>query len=218
MSEPRTYQAPHVEGAKRWNDRYGSLAAEAQRWRYACYAALVVAGISVSWVGAMANEVEVVPYIVQVDEHGYAVPIGAAQERTEVAVNVVVAAVKDWIVAWRSVWTDREAQREMIERVYRMLIPASEPESQIGRWYSENNPFDVDEGTRVTVEVGRIQVISGRVLTIEWTESHRHPGAPAETRRFSAHVQVEFAARQTLERVSGNPLGVFINAISVTRQ
>lgn len=211
-------QAPHVEGAKRWADRYGSLADEARRWRFACYGALVVAAISVTWVGTMANEVEVVPYIVQVDEHGYAVPIGPAQERSEVGVNVIVAAIKDWVVAWRSVWTDREAQHEMLERVFRMLVPASEAEAQVSRWYTENNPFDMDDGTRVTIEVGRIQVISARVLTIEWTESHRHSGSPTETRRFSAHIEVELAARASMERVSGNPLGVFIHAISVTRQ
>jgi type IV secretion system protein VirB5 len=218
MSSPKQWNAPHVEGAKRYADKYGSLADEARRWRIACYAALVVTGVAVFWVGKMAHEVEVVPYIVQIDEHGYAVPIGPAQERAEVGTNVIVSAIRDFVVAWRSVWTDREAQQEMITRVYRMLVPASEPEAQISRWYNDNNPFDKDEGTRVTVEIGRIQVISARVLTIEWTESHRHPGSPSESRRFSAHIEVEFAARATMERVSGNPLGVYLHAISVTRQ
>ena len=153
-----------------------------------------------------------------VPDDDYTVPIGPAQERAEVGTNVIVSAIRDFVVAWRSVWTDREAQQEMITRVYRMLVPASEPEAQISRWYNDNNPFDNDEGTRVTVEIGRIQVISARVLTIEWTESHRHPGSPTESRRFSAHIEVEFAARATMERVSGNPLGVYLHAISVTRQ
>ena len=106
----------------------------------------------------------------------------------------------------------------MLNRVVRMLVPASEPEAQISRWYTDNNPYDREEGTRVTVEVGRIQVLSSRVVTIDWTESHRLPGQSPDVRRFSAHIEVEFSDRETMERVSGNPLGVYIHALSVTRQ
>jgi type IV secretory pathway TrbF-like protein len=71
--------SPYLSARREWNERYGDYIARARNWRWAAFAALAVSlvlAIGVVWEAAQSK---VVPYVVEVDKLGDAVPIAPHQ-------------------------------------------------------------------------------------------------------------------------------------------
>ncbi|HLL48594.1 MAG TPA: VirB8/TrbF family protein, partial [Longimicrobiaceae bacterium] len=104
-----------IEGAKR----------EGRSWRTAFWGAFALLAAAVGALGFVALQPRFVPYVVAVDEHGVAVPIGPARRTTDGDPNAVRAELTRWIGYARTVSSDPHAQTEMVERAYAYATPAT---------------------------------------------------------------------------------------------
>ena len=123
----------------------------------------------------LASQNKVIPYIVQVDKHGYAVAIKSAQEGSMADTRVIVAALGGFFVNFKTVITDVASQRRMVNDVYAYLAKNSSAEASVSQYYKEHNPFVATQDKReytVQVEIRSIVRSGGndKSWQVLWTE------------------------------------------------
>ena len=170
----------------------------------------------------LASQNKVVPYIVQVDKHGYAVAIKSAQEGSIADTRVVVAALGNFFVNFKTVITDVTSQRRMVNDVYSYLAKNSPAETAVSQYYKEHNPFVATQDKReytIQVEIRSI-VRSGsddKSWQVLWSEEKVDQGAIIERSEWRAIVSVAISPVRELEEVLKNPLGIFITEINMAQ-
>jgi len=216
VSREALYSPYLTEGARRHSERYGSLVDEAKRWRLAGY--VLGALLAVMVVGYVVNyrTPRVTPYVVQVDEHGFAVAIEPAERHSASESRVIVAEVADFFKTMRTVIDDAQGQAALVDATYAHVAPGSDARRALDQWYRSHNPM-ADDSLQTVVDVTRVQPLqSSDTLTVEWTETTVEHGQQGSA-RFSAYVTVEIREVMTQEELIGNPLGVFVKQFSVER-
>src|SRR5271168_4716007 len=82
---------PYLSARREWNERYGDYIAHARNWRGAAFAALAIALVLAIGVAWQAAQSKVVPYVVEVDKLGDAVPVARADRAAPADGRVVKA-------------------------------------------------------------------------------------------------------------------------------
>jgi type IV secretion system protein VirB5 len=208
---------PWLPGAIEWSERYGSLLAEARRWRLVAMFALGLAGVSVWGAITLAQSSKVVPYIVQVDKHGFTVPIRPAERSTAQDERNVLSAASKWVRETRTVIGNADAQYELVQEAYAKMAKGSSAWHKANAWMVAHNPMDQVGNKRVEVEVTRAFTM-GTIsqVTVEWTEREYKQSAVVES-RFSAYLSIEVSPPVRLDDVIANPAGVFIADYSISQ-
>ena len=209
---------PYLSARKEYSDRYGSAVKDAARWRQISILMVMLCiafGVAMMW---LASQNKVVPYIVQVDKHGYAVTIKSAQEGSVADTRVVVAALGGFFVNFKTVVTDVASQRRMLNDVYSYLAKNSSAETAVSQYYKEHNPFVATQDKReytVQVEIRSIVRSGGddKSWQILWTEEKVDQGAVIESTEWRAIVSVAISPVRELAEVLKNPLGIYITEI-----
>ena len=85
LRELRDPENPYALGRKEYDDRYERLAKNATAWKRVAFLILFLLSVSTTVVLWMAQTVKVVPFVVQVDRHGYEIAVqpAAAHEVTD---------------------------------------------------------------------------------------------------------------------------------------
>ena len=195
MSDNNFEENPYLSARKEYSDRYGSAVKDAARWRQISILMVMLCiafGVAMMW---LASQNKVVPYIVQVDKHGYAVTIKSAQEGSVADTRVVVAALGGFFVNFKTVVTDVASQRRMLNDVYSYLAKNSSAETAVSQYYKEHNPFVATQDKReytVQVEIRSIVRSGGddKSWQILWTEEKVDQGAIIESTEWRAIVSV----------------------------
>ena len=213
---------PYLAARKEYGDRYGSAVKDAARWRQISIFMVMLClafGATMMW---LASQNKVVPYIVQVDKHGYAVAIKSAQEGSIADTRVIVAALGGFFVNFKTVITDVSSQRRMVNDVYSYLAKNSSAETTVSQYYKEHNPFIATQDKReytVQVEIRSI-VRSGsddKSWQVLWSEEKVDQGNIIERTDWRAIVSVAISPVRELEEVLKNPLGIFITEINMAQ-
>ena len=222
MSNNNFDENPYLSARKEYSDRYGSAVKDAARWRQISILMVMLCiafGVAMMW---LASQNKVVPYIVQVDKHGYAVTIKSAQEGSVADTRVVVAALGGFFVNFKTVVTDVASQRRMLNDVYSYLAKNSSAETAVSQYYKEHNPFVATQDKReytVQVEIRSIVRSGGddKSWQILWTEEKVDQGAVIESTEWRAIVSVAISPVRELAEVLKNPLGIYITEINMAQ-
>ena len=222
MSDNNFDENPYLSARKEYSDRYGSAVKDAARWRQISILMVMLCiafGVAMMW---LASQNKVVPYIVQVDKHGYAVTIKSAQEGSVADTRVVVAALGGFFVNFKTVVTDVASQRRMLNDVYSYLAKNSSAETAVSQYYKEHNPFVATQDKReytVQVEIRSIVRSGGddKSWQILWTEEKVDQGAVIESSEWRAIVSVAISPVRELAEVLKNPLGIYITEINMAQ-
>jgi type IV secretory pathway TrbF-like protein len=208
---------PWAFGAVEYAERYWSQAREVRRWQIAAFLGFVTSSVLAVCLVMLARSTRVVPYVVQVDEHGYAVAIAPAEKASPVDERVVISSLSDWVRAMRTVMGDRDAQRELVDKTYSFLSEGTAAQDKANAWFRAHNPFEAG-AKRVSVQVTRIGPMrSAAAWTIEWTELAREGTGTTTLSRWSAYVEIKVSPVQKLDDVKPNPLGIFVTDYSISQ-
>ena len=213
---------PYLSARKEYSDRYGSAVKDAARWRQI---SILMVLLCLAFGGAMmwlASQNKVVPYIVQVDKHGYAVAIKSAQEGSMADTRVIVAALGGFFVNFKTVITDVASQRRMVNDVYSYLAKNSSAEASVSQYYKEHNPFVATQDKReytVQVEIRSIVRSGGndKSWQVLWTEERIDQGTIIESTEWRAIVSVAISPVRELGEILKNPLGIYITEINMAQ-
>jgi type IV secretion system protein VirB5 len=206
----KMHKNPFLAGRIEYSDRYGHLAKEAAQWRRISTALLICCAACVLAVIFLAGRITAVPYIVQVDEHGYEIavePVSASR----VDARLMIAHIGRYVWSMKTVFNDPEAQLHLMNFVYSTTPTNTAAEKKYQEYYSANNPVLIGETETVSVTVNSVLSMSAETWQAEWTEERFTIGGDrVSTKHYRGIFSTAVVTPKTMQEILTNPLGIFI--------
>ncbi|MBN8968111.1 MAG: conjugal transfer protein TrbF [Rhizobiales bacterium] len=207
---------PYQKAAQVWDDRIGSARVQARNWRAMAFGSLILsAGFATALVWQSARGT-VVPWVVQVDRLGQAQTVAAATADYRPTDPQIAFHLGRFIEQVRSIPADPIIVRQNWLRAYEWTTDRGA--AALNDYARANDPFARVGRQQIAVEVSSVIRASPNSFRVAWTEEHYENGQLATTERWTAILTIVIQTPRDAERLRANPLGVYVNAISWSRE
>ena len=209
-------ETPYQRAAQVWDERIGSARVQARNWRYMAFGSLILAaGFAGALVWQSARGT-VVPWIVQVDSLGEAQAVAPASADYEPTDPQIAFHLGRFIEQVRSIPADPIIVRQNWLRAYEFTTDRGA--AALNDFARANDPFTRVGRQQIAVEVSSVIRASPGSFRVAWTERHYENGQLSTTERWTAILTVVIQTPRSAERLRANPLGIYVNAISWSRE
>ena len=211
--EPET---PYQRAAQVWDERIGSARVQARNWRLMAFGSLILsAGFASALVWQSARGT-VVPWVVQVDNLGQAQTVAPAVADYRPTDPQIAFHLGRFIEQVRAIPADAIIVRQNWLRAYDFTTQAGA--LALNDYARANDPFAKVGRQQVAVEVSSVIRASPNSFRVAWTERHFENGQLSSTERWTAILTIAIQPPRDAERLRANPLGIYVNAISWSRE
>ncbi len=211
--EPET---PYQKAAQAWDERIGSARVQAKNWRYMAFGSLILsAGFASALVWQSARGT-VVPWVVQVDNLGQAQTVAPANADYRPTDPQIAFHLGRFIEQVRAIPADAIIVRQNWLRAYEWTTDRGA--AALNDYARANDPFAKVGRQQVAVEVSSVIRASPNSFRVAWTERHFENGQLSTTERWTAILTIAIQPPRDAERLRANPLGIYVNAISWSRE
>ena len=201
---------PFLAGRTEAAERYGYLSQNAAQWRRISGILTVCCAICVFSVVIMARRVTVVPYIVEVDSHGYEIAVEPVAP-SRVDARLIIAHIGRYIWSLKTVFNDPEAQLHLMSFVYSTTPVNTPAEKKYQDYFGKNNPVVIGDTETVNVTVSSVLSMTPETWQAEWTEERFSlMGDKLGTKHFRGIFSTAIATPSAMQEVLTNPLGIFV--------
>lgn len=219
IATPGGEQNPYFLARREWMERYGDYIQSAHQWRLIGIGSLLITALAVAGMTYSASQNHFIPYVVQVDRLGVAVPAGRADSASRADTRIVRAQLARWISNVRSVYVDAAAQRAVVDESYSMISRTGSAFNMINTFFRESSPFERAEKETVTVDVQTVLPVAGNTWRVEWSETTRgRNGEVQKTDEWQASITVLISPPADEVTILKNPLGIYIVEFSWTKR
>ncbi len=211
--EPET---PYQKAAQIWDERIGSARVQAKNWRLMAFGSLLLAGgfaAALVWQSARGT---IVPWVVQVDNLGQSQAVTPAVADYRPTDPQVAWHLGRFIEQVRSIPADAIIVRQNWLRAYEFTTDRGAV--ALNDYARANDPFTKVGRSQIAVEVSSVIRASPDSFRVAWTERHYENGQLSSTQRWTAILTIVVQPPRDAERLKANPLGIYINAISWSRE
>ena len=203
-------QDPFLAGRTEAAERYGYLSQNAAQWRRISFALLLCCVACVFAVIYAARKISVVPYIVQVDRHGYEVAVEPVAP-SHVDSRLIIAHVGRYVWSLKTIFHDPEAQLHLMNFIYNSTPVNTSAEKKYQEYFNANNPMAIGATETVQVTVESVLSLSPDTWQGEWTEErYTLNGDKIETKHYRGIFTTAIVTPHAMREILLNPLGIFI--------
>ena len=207
---------PYQKAAQVWDERIGSARVQARNWRFMAFGCLILsAGFASALVWQSARGT-VVPWVVEIDRHGEARAVESAVADYRPTDPQVAWHLARFIEQVRGLPSDPIVLRQNWLRAYEFTTDRGAV--ALNEYARSNDPFTRVGRQQVSVEVSSVIRASPDSFRVAWTEQHFENGQLSRTERWTAILTIVLQQPRTAERLRANPLGIYVNAISWSRE
>ena len=211
--EPET---PYQKAAQAWDERIGSARVQAKNWRLMAFGSLILsAGFASALVWQSARGT-VVPWVVQVDNLGQAQTVAPANADYRPTDPQIAFHLGRFIEQVRAIPADAIIVRQNWLRAYEWTTDRGA--AALNDYARANDPFANVGRQQVAVEVSSVIRASPNSFRVAWTERHFENGQLSSTERWTAILTIAIQTPRNAERLRANPLGIYVNAVSWSRE
>lgn len=211
--EPET---PYQKAAQAWDERIGSARVQAKNWRIMAFGSLILsAGFASALVWQSARGT-VVPWVVQVDNLGQSQAVAPAVAEYRPTDPQIAFHLSRFIEQTRSIPSDAIIVRQNWLRAYEFTTDRGA--ATLNDYARANDPFTKVGRQQIAVEVSSVIRASNDSFRVAWTERHYENGQLSTTERWTAILTIVIQTPRDAERLRANPLGIYVNAISWSRE
>ena len=211
--EPET---PYQKAAQAWDERIGSARVQARNWRLMAFGSLILsAGFASALVWQSARGT-VVPWVVQVDNLGQAQTVAPAAADYRPTDPQIAFHLGRFIEQVRAIPADAIIVRQNWLRAYEWTTDRGA--AALNDYARANDPFTRVGRQQIAVEVSSVIRASNDSFRVAWTERHYENGQLSTTERWTAILTIVIQTPRDAERLRANPLGIYVNAISWSRE
>ncbi|ALH82572.1 conjugal transfer protein TrbF [Sphingopyxis macrogoltabida] len=211
--EPET---PYQKAAQAWDERIGSARVQAKNWRVMAFGSLILsAGFASALVWQSARGT-VVPWVVQVDNLGQSQAVAPAVADYRPTDPQIAFHLGRFIEQTRSIPADAIIVRQNWLRAYEFTTDRGA--AILNDYARANDPFAKVGRQQIAVEVSSVIRASNDSFRVAWTERHYENGQLSTTERWTAILTIVIQTPRDAERLRANPLGIYVNAISWSRE
>ncbi|KSM92674.1 conjugal transfer protein TrbF [Pseudomonas aeruginosa] len=211
--EPET---PYQKAAQAWDERIGSARVQARNWRLMAFGSLILSvgfASALVWQSARGT---VVPWVVQVDNLGQAQTVAPANADYLPTDPQIAFHLGRFIEQVRAIPADAIIVRQNWLRAYEWTTDRGA--AALNDYARANDPFTRVGRQQVAVEVSSVIRASPNSFRVAWTERHFENGQLSTTERWTAILTIVIQPPRDAERLRANPLGIYVNAISWSRE
>ena len=209
-------ETPYQKAAQVWDERIGSARVQARNWRYMAFGCLILsAGFASALIWQSARGT-VVPWVVQVDNLGQAHSVAPATADYRPTDPQIAFHLGRFIEQVRAIPADAIIVRQNWLRAYEFTTDRGA--AALNEHARTNDPFTRVGRQQVAVEVSSVIRASPDSFRVAWTERHFESGQLSTTERWTAILTIVIQTPRDAERLRANPLGIYVNAISWSRE
>lgn len=209
-------ETPYQKAAQVWDERIGSARVQARNWRFMAFGSLILsAGFAIALVW-QSTRGTVVPWVVQVDKLGQAQTVAAATADYRPTDPQVAWHLARFIEQVRSIPADPIIVRQNWLRAYDWTTDRGA--TALNDYARSNDPFTKVGKQQVAVEVSSVIRASPDSFRVAWVERRYENGQLSTTERWTAILTIVIQTPRDAERLKSNPLGIYVNAISWSRE
>ena len=211
--EPET---PYQKAAQAWDERIGSARVQAKNWRIMAFGSLILSvgfASALVWQSARGT---VVPWVVQVDNLGQSQAVAPAVADYRPTDPQIAFHLGRFIEQTRSIPSDAIIVRQNWLRAYEFTTDRGA--ATLNDYARANDPFTKVGRQQIAVEVSSVIRASNDSFRVAWTERHYENGQLSTTERWTAILTIVIQTPRDAERLRANPLGIYVNAISWSRE
>ena len=207
---------PYQRAAQVWDDRIGSARVQAKSWRLAFFGSLIISGGLAGGLVWQSARGTITPWVVEVDKLGEARAVAPADADYQPSDPQIAFHLARFIEHIRSIPADPVVLRKDWLSAYDFVTASG---AQALNDHARNNdPFAEVGKVQVAVDVSSVIRASQDSFRIGWTERRYQDGSLIETSRWSAIATITRVPPRTADALRRNPLGVFISAISWSKE
>jgi type IV secretion system protein VirB5 len=211
-----TRENPFSAGRTEYADRYGHLSKNAAQWRLTSLALLIFCAACVAAVIYAAGKITVVPYIVQVDGHGYEIAVEPVPA-SKVDARLMISHVGRYVWSLRTVFADPEAQLHLMNFVYNCTPMNTAAEKKYKEHFDANNPVVIGETETIQTTVNSVLSLSSDTWQAEWTEERYTIGGDrVGAKHFRGIFTTAVVTPGSMREILLNPLGIFITDFDIS--
>ncbi|HEL5340859.1 TPA: conjugal transfer protein TrbF [Stenotrophomonas maltophilia] len=211
-----TPETPYQAAAQVWDERLGSARVQATNWRLMAFGCLTLALLMAGGLIWRSAQSIVTPYVVEVDRSGQVRAVGEAATAYQPADAQVAHHLARFVTLVRSLSIDPVVVRRNWLDAYDYTTDRGA--AVLNEYARANDPFARIGRESVTVQITSIVRASDSSFNVRWTEERFVNGAPAGVERWTAVVSIVLQTPRTEQRLRANPLGIYVNGLSWTRE
>jgi type IV secretion system protein VirB5 len=207
---------PYQAAAQAWDDRIGSARVQARNWRLMAFGCLALALLMAGGLVWRSAQSIVTPYVVEVDRTGQVRTVGQATTAYQPADAQVAYHLAHFITLVRSLSIDPVVVRQNWLDAYDYTTDRGA--AVLNEDARTNDPFARVGSESVTVQITSVVRASDSSFNVRWSEQRFANGAPTGIQRWNAVVSIVLQTPRTEQRLRKNPLGIYINGLSWSRE
>lgn len=211
--EPET---PYQKAAQIWDERIGSARVQAKNWRLMAFGCLILSTGFATALVWQSTRGTVVPWVVQVDARGEAQAVAPAAADYEPTDPQLAFHLARFIENVRAIPADPIIVRQNWLRAYDFTTDRGAV--ALNDYARANDPFTKVGEQQVALEVSSVIRASPNSFRVAWTERHYENGQLSATERWTAILTIVIQPPRNAERLSKNPLGIYVNAINWSKE
>lgn len=209
-------ETPYQKAAQVWDDRIGSARVQARNWRLMAFGCLgLAAGLAGGLVWQAARGT-ITPWVVQIDRLGQAQAIAPADPYYQPTDPQIAFHLARFIEDVRGLPSDAVVLRQGWLRAYDFTTDRGA--TALNDYARRADPFAKLGKMQISVEVSSVIRASPESFRVAWTERRYESGQLAATERWTAILTIVIETPRDADRLRKNPLGVFVNAISWSKE
>ena len=207
---------PYQAAAQVWDNRIGNARVQAKNWRLMAFGCLSLALLMAGGLVWRSAQSIVTPYVVEVDSVGQVRAVGEAATPYKPNDAQIAYHLARFLTDVRSLSIDPIVVRQNWLEAYEYTTDKGA--ATLNDYARANDPFARIGQSSVSVEVTSVVRASESSFQMRWIERNYANGAPSGTERWTAVVSVVLQPPRTEERLRRNPLGIYVNGLSWSRE
>lgn len=211
--EPDT---PYRRAGQLWDERIGSARVQAHNWRLMALGGLCLSSAMAAALVWESLQSRVTPYVVAVDALGEAQAVTPAQADYRPDDPQIAWALARFISNVRSIALDPVIVRKNWLEAYDFTSPKGA--AFLSDFARSNDPFGKIGEKSVLVEVSSVIRASEGSFQIKWVETSYERGSQTAREQWTAILGVKTQTPTTVDVLRKNPLGIYVEAISWSRE
>ncbi|WP_425069592.1 conjugal transfer protein TrbF [Reyranella sp.] len=209
-------ETPYQKAAQVWDDRIGSARVQARNWRLMAFGCLGLAAGLAGGLVWQATRGTITPWVVQIDRLGQAQAIAPADPSYQPTDPQIAFHLARFIEDVRGLPSDAVVLRQGWLRAYDFTTDRGA--TALNDYARRADPFAKLGKMQISVEVSSVIRASPESFRVAWTERRYESGQLAATERWTAILTIVIETPRDADRLRKNPLGVFVNAISWSKE
>jgi type IV secretory pathway TrbF-like protein len=209
-------ETPYQRAGQAWDERIGSARIQARNWRLMAFAGFALSSSLAAVVVWQSARGTVTPWVVEVDRLGQAQAIAPATAGYRATDPQIAWHLARFIENVRSISADPIVVRQDWLHAYNFTTERGA--AALNDYARANDPFAQVGHAQVAVDVSSVIRASPSSFRVAWVERRYDQGTLTSTERWTAILTIVLQPPKTADGLRKNPLGVFVHAISWSKE